>query len=399
MEIIQQLDLFASTNGTYKITKPIRLIECFSGIGAQAKALEILGIPFEHHKTCEWAYNSIAAYNAIHIKDKTNYSKDLTKKQLLDYLQGNISINYNEPANLSKKSEEWLRDCYNNVIATHDLMNICNVHGKDFEIDTNYTHIISWSYPCQDLSLSGTLKGMKEGSNTRSSLCFEFLRIISELSLEERKATVLIMENVPNAVGTKNIDDFKLVESKLRDLGYTNHIKILNLKNYGLPQNRERVFMVSCFGDYQFPAKIPLKYKLKDFLEKEVDEKYYLSDAFIDYASGKNYKNDKYDRSKAFNQKLKSVNKGGISGAITTREGGRSNDTFIQVETPLKKELCNELIEKGLVKENDIVKHSYTNQILSGNKKCAEKNNEMIALTTRGDCIGVVVKRSEHGKK
>lgn len=148
---VYQFNLFNFDKETFKITKPIRLIELFSGIGAQAKALEILGVPFEHYKTCEWAVPSIRAYNAIHIKDKTDYSKDLTKEQLIEFLDGNVSMNYNEPCNVRKQSEKWLRDVYNNCIATHNLMNIMKVKGGDLEVtDTDkFTYIMTYSFPCQ----------------------------------------------------------------------------------------------------------------------------------------------------------------------------------------------------------------------------------------------------------
>lgn len=153
----QQLNLFNFDKEFYKIKKPIRLIELFAGIGAQAKALEILGVPFEHYKICEWAAPSIRAYNAIHIKDFYDYSQFLTKQELIDYLKGNISINYNDPCKIEKQSESWLRDIYNNCIATHNLMNIMKVKGSDLEIvDTNkYEYIMTYSFPCQDLSLAG----------------------------------------------------------------------------------------------------------------------------------------------------------------------------------------------------------------------------------------------------
>lgn len=150
-----QLDLFNSLREKFVINKPIRLIELFSGIGAQAKSLEALGVKFEHWKTCEWAAPSIKAYNSIHIKDFNDYSKDLTKEQLIQYLQGNISTNYNEPCDVKKKNETWLRDIYNNCIATHNLMNIMKVKGGDLGIvDTDkYCYIMTYSFPCQDLSL------------------------------------------------------------------------------------------------------------------------------------------------------------------------------------------------------------------------------------------------------
>ena len=146
-----QFNLFNFDKEHYKINKPIRLIELFAGIGAQAKALEILGVTFEHWKICEWAANSIKSYNAIHLKDFTDYSKGKTKEELIEYLQGNISTNYNDPCNVAKKNEEWLRDIYNNCVATHNLMNIMKVKGGDLEVkDTDkFTYIMTYSFPCQ----------------------------------------------------------------------------------------------------------------------------------------------------------------------------------------------------------------------------------------------------------
>lgn len=145
----QQLDLFNIDKERKVITKPIRIIELFSGIGAQAKALEVLGVPFEHYKTCEWAAPSIKAYNVIHIKDFFDYSQYLTKQELIDYLQGNISMDYNEPCNVAKKSESWLRETYNNCVATHNLMNIMKVKGGDLEIKETdkFCYIMTYSFP------------------------------------------------------------------------------------------------------------------------------------------------------------------------------------------------------------------------------------------------------------
>ena len=395
----EQLTLFEYMYPLKRITKPIRLIELFSGIGAQAKALEILGVEFEHYKTCEWAYNSYCGYNAIHIKDKTDYACGLTKEELVEKVKG-TSINYNEPLTIDqlyKKPIDWLANAYNNIVATHNLVNIMEVHGDDLEIvdKDKYEYVLTYSFPCQDLSNAGKGKGMsvsQAAGGTRSGLLWEVERILDEC--KGVLPQILIMENVPEVVGTKNINDFKKWEAKLRSLGYSNYVEILNAKNYGVPQNRRRCFMVSILGDYSynFPCKMRLKHKLGDLLQKNVDEKYYLSDAFLNYASGVNYDNQKYNRTKAFVTKLKKTNVDGIAGTITTREGGRSCDTFIvESEETLKKELCNSLVKNGMVQEGDIVKHSYTSKIMNGEKKCVEKSNEMIALTTRGDCVGVTV--------
>ena len=155
-ENIQQLNLFNFGKDKYVITKPLRLIELFSGIGSQHAACKVLSkicpsFKFESWKTCEWAVPSIKGYNAIHIKDFTDYSKDLTKEQLIDYLDGNVSTDYNQPCNVKKKNEDWLRDVYNNCIATHNLMNIMKVKGGDLEVKETdkYEYLITYSFPCQ----------------------------------------------------------------------------------------------------------------------------------------------------------------------------------------------------------------------------------------------------------
>ena len=296
MDHSYQLNLFNEGKEYFKITKPIRLIELFSGIGAQAKALEILGVPFEHWKTCEWAVNSIKSYNVIHLKDFTDYSKDLTKEQLIAYLDGNISTNYNEPCNVKRQNEKWLRDVYNNCIATHNLMNIMKVKGSDLEIIDidKYEYIMTYSFPCQDLSLAGKRQGMETSQadgGTRSGLLWEVERILNELERERDDSThlpqVLLMENVPEVIGANNVQHFNKWLAKLESLGYSNFFQILNAKDYGIPQNRRRCFMVSILGDfaYDFPLKIKLKYRLKDFLEKQVDEKYYLDDKDLERIS------------------------------------------------------------------------------------------------------------------
>lgn len=193
----QQLNLFNEGKDYFKITKPIRLIELFAGIGAQAKALEVLGVPFEHYKICEWAIPSIKAYNSIHIKDFTDYSQGLTKKELIDYLQGNISVNYNDPCDVSRKPEKWLRDTYNNCIATHNLMNIMKVKGSDLNIvDTDkYCYILTYSFPCQDLSLAGKRQGMEisqADGGTRSGLLWEVERILDELNRERERESIAV---------------------------------------------------------------------------------------------------------------------------------------------------------------------------------------------------------------
>ena len=173
-----QLSIFDEIYEEKHINKPIRLIELFSGIGAQYKALKkLFGDRVESYKTCEWAIPSIIAYNAIHIKDNTDYSKNLTKQDLINYLDGNISSNYNDPCNVSKLKESKLREIYNNCKATHNLMNIMKVKGEDLGIvDTDkYEYIMTYSFPCV---LAGTKVKTDNGyQNIENIVDFYFFSI------------------------------------------------------------------------------------------------------------------------------------------------------------------------------------------------------------------------------
>ena len=405
----RQMNLWEFIYPMKRITKPIRLIELFAGIGSQFKALKVLTQNVESYKICEWAYNSYCSYNAIHIKDYKDYSNGFTKEQLISKVKG-TSLNYNEPLTdkqLASKPLEWLKNAYNNIVATHNLVNIMEIQGKDLEIvDTDkYEYIMTYSFPCQDLSLAGKRLGMgvsQKDGGTRSGLLWEVERILDEL---DNKPQILLMENVPEVIGEKNIDDFHKWENKLEKLGYKNYVEILNAKDYGIPQNRKRCFMVSVLGEYayNFAEKQKLHLKLKDMLEEQVDEKYYLSKGVKGYGNKalnetiEGIELEDGDYIDTYNRKIKK----NIASTITTRVDA-SNETFlverketIKSSPNLKETLCNDLINSGEIKENDIIKHSFTRQIMSGKKKAVEKQGEMITLTTRGDCFEVVVKDEE----
>lgn len=283
--MIESVNLFDGHIPYYKITKPVRLIELFAGIGSQHQALKNLGVKIDRSTIVEWQVNSIQAYNDIHIRKYDDHTQGLDKQELAKRLsQYGVSIDYNEPAKLEtllRKGEDWLRNVYNNIINTNNKVNIMSVKGSDLNIvDTDkYDYILTYSFPCQDLSKAGLRKGMTD-KTTRSGLLWEVERILSEC---KELPQILLMENVPDVIGSKFISDFQRWEERLRELGYSNHTEILNSKDYGIPQNRERAFMVSILGSslYNFPQKQPLKLRLKDMLEKEVDEKYYLSDNIV----------------------------------------------------------------------------------------------------------------------
>lgn len=422
----------------FTIDKPIRLIELFAGYGSQSFALDYLDVKYESWKICEWAVKSIQAYKDAHFQeDNTDYSKDLTDEEVLNYLfNKGISQNYNEPMTyeqIKRLGIQKQRQIYNNIRATHNLVNIQQVKGEDLEIvDTDkYCYVMTYSFPCQDLSSAGLGKGMGKGSGTRSGMLWEVERILTEIKNNgEELPQVLLMENVPQIHGKKNIDDFNMWVHKLRELGYNSQWKDLNAKDYGVPQNRNRCFMVSTLSkqEYVFPKPIVLDKRLKDLLEENVDEKYYLSDKMLNYCMGINQKESKFPRKKRFLQSLENTNTKGIATAVTTNAGNRPIDNFItepiacelrcdegirtftsnvmgtlrtidacggkhiiEPKNNLKQQLCNDLIQSGKVKEYDIIRHNYSTSRINEEMKDIQQNNMSPTLDTRCDCLGVVV--------
>ena len=207
---------------------PIRLIELFAGIGSQAKALKNIGVDFEHWRICEFDDCAVRSYNAVH---DTNFERSDIRE-----------------------------------IGSADL----GIHNTD-----EFTYLLTYSFPCQDLSNAGKGRGMEKGSGTRSGLLWEVERLLNEC---KELPQVLLMENVPAVHRGKNEEHFNKWIEFLEGKGYSNYWKDLNLKDYGVPQSRNRCFMVSILGGYSFdfPKPVPLAKRLRDVMDNGVEEKYYL---------------------------------------------------------------------------------------------------------------------------
>ena len=216
------------------------------------------------------------------------YGKDLTgglaKDEIASFLHDKgVSLDYNKPATLDqlkRLSEEKLKLIYNSIQYTHNLVDISRVHAKDLEIERDKEYILTYSFPCQDLSLAGKRAGMADTS-TRSGLLWEVERILKEC---EVKPQILLMENVTQVHGLGNDEHFKAWQRELEKMGYSNYWQDMSATDYAIPQTRNRTFMVSILGNYNynFPKKVPLKLRLKDLLESNVDEKYYLTNKQIE---------------------------------------------------------------------------------------------------------------------
>ena len=259
----------------------LKVLSLFSGIGAFEKALERLNIEHKVLAYCEIDKYASKAYSIIHDIPESKNLQDVTTLDIWDV---------EEPVDL-----------------------------------------ITYGFPCQDISNAGKQKGFtdEEGNRTRSGLFFEALRII-----DEHRPKFAIAENVKALTSKKFAEEFRIVLESLEEIGYRNYWQVLNAKDFGIPQNRERVFIISIREDvdkgFTFPEAIPLELRLKDVLDDEVDEKYYLSETFYN-----NYLISGTERQKAkgngFGYRPRDIN--GVASAITTREGGRRDDNFIYQES------------------------------------------------------------------
>lgn len=219
----------------------MRILSLFAGIGSFEKALKNLGIPCEIVAFSEIDKYAVQSYCAVHNVDSSLNLGDISK----------IDI---------KKLP------------------------KDIDIVTHRS-------PCQDFSVAGKNQGGDKGSKTRSSLMWCTVDIV-----EEVKPKIVLWENVKNVISKKHRHNFDAYVEVMDNLGYNSYYEVLNAKDFGVPQNRERVFTVSIRKDidnkkFKFPQGFPLTKKLKDVLEKNVDEKYYLSDEYLQrfiVSTGKN---------------------------------------------------------------------------------------------------------------
>ena len=320
------------------MSEPLKVLELFAGIGACSKALDRLKIPHTIVDAVEIDKYAIKSFNAIH---GTSF----------------------EPQDITK----W---------------------DKDVSVD-----LIMHGSPCQDFSVAGRQAGGDEGSGTRSSLMYETLRIVDKLHPK-----YVIWENVKNLLSKKHRHNFDAYIESMKRLGYINSFQILNAKDYGIPQNRERVFTVSIrediwdkaynnFNQFKFPKPIELKRKLKDMLEDEVDEKYFISENMMNYFMGVNQKPSKFPRKERF---IANINRKDQDRAnsITTAPGQRPTDNFVKVN--MKTVLCNKLVKENIVRGGEIVNHSYTTskQRDTLNKYIESDDGIMPTMTTRPDCLG-----------
>ncbi len=311
----------------------IKVIELFAGIGAQTQALKQANIEHEVVAISEVDKYALKVYEALH--GKANNLGDIKK------------IKYLPQADL------W-----------------------------------TYSFPCTDISLAGRMKGFDKDSNTSSSLLWEVQRLLKISALNSELPKYLLMENVKNLVSKKFMPYFQIWLDFLSSLGYKNFWKVMNAKDYGIPQNRERVFMISILDSlatFEFPDKQELKVKLNDLLESNVDEKYYLSEKLITNFSSMENRNG-FIRGLRFRPHDSSSD---FAWTISTCPGGRATDNYI-IDKPVI--LIPENTKQGyaVAESGDGV---YTNRTKS--KRGVVQKSKIPTLKTSVHDIGVVVDKDD----
>lgn len=229
-----------------------RVIETFSGIGSQAKALTRIGRPFEIINTADWDINAILAYCLIHKgKIDVNKYKEVSDENVTNFLKElSLSSDGKKPMNdesFKRIPMHLKRRLYAAIKETNNLVSVTDIRGEDIPENID---LFTYSFPCQDLSLCGCWHGNKSGiardAHNRSGMLWEVERILLEMNRQGRELPrFLLMENVTNILSKPHKEDFGDWKSTLESLGYYNQIYRLNAKNFGVPQNRERAYMIS----------------------------------------------------------------------------------------------------------------------------------------------------------
>lgn len=267
----------------------LKIVTCFTGVGMQERGIENTGLfDMEVVNTCEMDSDAIVSYAAIHnnlTKDTVeNYpfypSREEMAQQLADKHIGYDFVK-DKPYDWQKLARSkdskmrlqtvWLADQLNKNVG--DIMRVEKFPQCD---------LLTFSFPCTDLSIAGRQAGMVEGE-TRSGLVYEVLRILKNMKDEDKLPTYLLMENVDALVNKKNKPQYEALNEEFSDLGYDVKWQVLNGKNCGVPQNRSRVFAIYWLRDkidlstFEFPLPFDDGRRLKDVLLDEVDEKYYIT--------------------------------------------------------------------------------------------------------------------------
>lgn len=263
-------------------------IFCFlrSGLGQQERGIKDTGL-FDLDVVCTSDIDKdvMVSYAAIHngLTNELieNYSAYPNREQMVqDLLDRNIGYDFKKEkpydwAKLAKRKSKDIEKYWLAMKLSNNLGDICGIK------ELPYADLWTVSWPCTDISVAGAMKGLSEGSGTRSSLLWQQVRLLRKAVTDNKAPKYLFFENVKNLISKKFMPDFQKLIDTLDEFGYNTYYEVLNVKNCGIPQNRERVFGIAIRKDIDkstmtFPKPFDNGLRLKDVLDDKVDEKYYI---------------------------------------------------------------------------------------------------------------------------
>ncbi len=284
--------------------KMCNIVELFSGIGSQAKALKNLGYKVNTLGTCEWDLHAFIAYDAIHESSEipeniSAMSKDEILGILSKYSLSNNGKEVMAFKTLKTYSVDTLRRIYAAILRNKNFVDVSSLKGNDMPENID---ILTYSFPCQDLSNVGAFHGYNKGidkdSGSRSSLLWQVGRILGEMKNSGKSMPrYLLLENVPTLLSARHKDNFETWINELKEYGYKSYHFQLNASSFGLPQNRPRLLMISVFvGDDTDKERIVedfFEFKTKDSIVEEFRDSEYFRDVTIDQLLRIDYQNQK----------------------------------------------------------------------------------------------------------
>lgn len=269
--------------------KKMNIVEFFSGIGSQARALENIGINKNVQATCEWDLHAFIAYDAIHegtciLPEVNSMTKDDIVEELSKFVLSNDGKTPMSYKTLCSYDLNILKRAYTSIIRTKNLVDVSSITGEQMPDNTD---ILTYSFPCQDLSNVGAFHGYNKGiakdSGSRSSLLWQVGRILRQMNeIHKKLPKYLVMENVPTLLSNRHFENFETWIKELEDLGYVSKYIRVNARNYGIPQNRPRLLMLSVYVG----SDAKKEEKIKKYFETLTEEK-----VINDYKNSKYYKN------------------------------------------------------------------------------------------------------------
>ncbi|CAM9128753.1 DNA (cytosine-5-)-methyltransferase [Mycoplasma todarodis] len=281
--------------------KKLRVFETFAGIGAQHSALEFLknkfGYEYEVVATSEWDVDANIAYNAMHHNNKIDKKTSMEKieRELVRFTfskDGKTPATFKAIMNLS---DEKKRQLYSSIKNSNNLGSILEITGESLLEATSGIDLLTYSFPCQDLSVAGgfhgDIRGMSRKSESRSGLLWEIERIVKQMDEKDALPKFLLLENVKNMISQRHIHDYYEWQAELKKLGYSTKTFVLNSYNYGLPQGRVRVYALSILNyqgktnkygeimDMEDPEPIVETKTLKQLLKTNYKNEVYKNEA------------------------------------------------------------------------------------------------------------------------